>query len=575
MDGSLLYALNDKGEKLFFEVSETKYSVFLTLRKELFDFSGRLVILPGLGRAKAGDPGFFVVPRNVDMSGDQLILFNKKPDAVFETRHALLNALFVNSPSFCGMIVPERNYHFSLVAEVKGGLYSCRFELDLTKNDRAYDDIRVRIIPMEPSATYGEMASRFRDLMLSEGEFVSLEDKCRRDCADYARRYPLVRIRMGWKQSPSPVLHQNDQNEPEMKVACTFKRVRELADELKKRGVEGVELQLVGWNASGHDGRFPQLFPVDERLGGEAELKETFRYVKSLGYRISLHTNLIDMTEVADGFTWEDASLGRDGLPMQIGHYSGGLAYRVCMRRQLKNAYLRFPRVAALGADGLHFLDVISIVEPDVCFDPAHPVSTKDGVELAREIMSYIKRLFGGFSSEGCFDFSMRYLDFGLYVCFGDGFKKLPVPTADGLIPFYELLIHGVALYNPASTTVNYPVKTPSDRLAFYMRGGRPALYIYSRFRTGKTNWMGEKDLVVDTDADLGHTADVIADACREYAPFADRQLVFMNDYRVLDNGIHAAYYADGAVMAGNFTDEPQSFDGHTVAPRDFILIKG
>ena len=42
-----------------------------------------------------------------------------------------------------------------------------------------------------------------------------------------------------------------------MCVPCLLGLEGPIADELKRQGVEGAELQLVGWNRSGHDGRFP------------------------------------------------------------------------------------------------------------------------------------------------------------------------------------------------------------------------------------------------------------------------------------------------------------------------------
>ena len=44
--------------------------------------------------------------------------------------------------------------------------------------------------------------------------------------------------------------------------------------EFKSQGIDKAEFCLVGWNVSGHDGRFPQLSPVEERLGGEKKLRK-------------------------------------------------------------------------------------------------------------------------------------------------------------------------------------------------------------------------------------------------------------------------------------------------------------
>ena len=74
-----------------------------------------------------------------------------------------------------------------------------------------------------------------------------------------------------------------------MRVFCDFARVRDILDEFHRQGIERAEFCLVGWNRGGHDGRYPQIFPVEPALGGEAELRKTIRHGQSLGYQIVAH----------------------------------------------------------------------------------------------------------------------------------------------------------------------------------------------------------------------------------------------------------------------------------------------
>lgn len=82
-----------------------------------------------------------------------------------------------------------------------------------------------------------------------------------------------VRVRQGWKPVPSPVENQTPETEPPVHAACTFDRVCDIVDEFKKHGIPEAEFCLVGWNIGGHDGRFPQIFPVEPKLGGAENLK--------------------------------------------------------------------------------------------------------------------------------------------------------------------------------------------------------------------------------------------------------------------------------------------------------------
>lgn len=574
MDKRYFTAVDEKGRVYIPDVEEQNGNLYLTFKKETFKDAQKLHVLPLLAKAKAGDDGFFIAPRNIFLDADLLVRFVAKEDVSYRYEAPIMSCYGIKTPEVTALVRIERNYKYSFAFEIKDGVYSMETLFDFTKDDPVYEDIRIEIITMSKSASLGDFAAAERELRLKRGEIVPLAEKCKREAVEYARKYPLVRIRMGWKQSPSPVIHQNKDNEPEMHAVVTFARVRDIADALKSHGVEGVELQLVGWNKSGHDGRFPQLMPPEEKLGGMEELKKTIDYVKAMGYRISLHTNTIDGVEIGDTFTWDDIVVSENGEYYQCGHYSGGYAYHICPHKQVKNAMRDLPEVAELGLNGLHFTDVVSIVVPDTCHSEEHPCSTAEGIRAARENIHYTRELFGGFSSEGCMDFSLKELDYGLYVSFGNGFGKANIPVTDTLVPFFELTYHGILLYNPTSPTVNYPIKTPEDKLAFRIRGGRPTFYFHSKFRYGEPNWMGDMDLVATDNASLNHAARLIAASIKENEDLSELQLTYIKDYLLCDSGIEVAIYEDGTRIAGNFSDKEQDYEGNTIAPFDYAVLR-
>lgn len=571
---SKYFAYDENNRKIEFSSEEKDGIIKLTLPLSEFEGGKRLVILPELGAVAAGAEGFYLLPRNISMRGDIRVEFKEREDAILSYTKPVQAVYVIETPEMHALVRFERNYKFAINAELNGGVYSVYLTTEFGgKRDLPYDDIRIEIVPLR-GGTIGDYARCERNLRLERGEVIPLADKCReRAVVDYARRSPLIRIRMAWKQSPSPVKHQTPENQPPVHVACDFARVRDIADALKARGVQECELQLVGWNLGGHDGAFPQIFPVEPSLGGEAEMKKTFDYIKSLGYRISTHTNLIDAYELADCFSWDDIVVTEDGEYLQAGDYSGGYAYHVCPERQMYTAMNTIPELAKYGENGLHFNDVISIVEPDTCHSPKHPCTTADGIRCVNTIMNTQMGMFGGFSSEGCFDFALGNLDYGLYVSFGDGFGRKEYPLADAYLPFFELTYHGILLYNPTSPTVNYPIKTPEDKLTFILRGGRPSFYFHSKFRTGAANWMGEIDLLTDTDETLSYAAGLIAEAQREYESLSHLQTMYMSDYKT-EEGIEVAVYENGTEIAANLTDSAKTYRGEPITAWGYKIFE-
>ena len=62
---------------------------------------------------------------------------------------------------------------------------------------------------------------------------------------------------------------QTELDEPPVTAYVTFDRVKDIIDACDAAGVGKAEYCLVGWNYRGHDGRWPQMFPVEPLLGGE------------------------------------------------------------------------------------------------------------------------------------------------------------------------------------------------------------------------------------------------------------------------------------------------------------------
>ncbi|MCQ2426782.1 MAG: DUF5696 domain-containing protein [Clostridia bacterium] len=566
------FAYDENGKQLEFTVSEKNGNKLLTLDKSLFSNSKKLRLLPELSMAHAGDEGYYVMPRNIGMRADFQVFFKDRPDAVTEYSKPIMSFYGIKKPGLCCIVRLERNYKFRYEILCRDGVYTVTPIVNFEKvdTDYPYDDIRIEIIELPESAGYPEMAAAERNIRLARKEISPLSEKCEaREVMEYQRQAPLIRIRMGWKQSPSPVKHQTPDNEPPMHVACTFADVRSIADSLKKQGVEKADLQLVGWSIGGHDGRFPQFFPVEERLGGETEMRKTIEYVKNLGYRISTHTIWVDSYEIADNFSWDNVATDKEGHYLQIGHYSSGYAYHVCPKKQWTNAIQSEPKIALMGENGLHFTDVISIIEPDSCHSPLHPCTTAEGIVYSQRLMHFNQVLYGGFCSEGAMDFAIPYLDYALYVTFGDGFGHNSYELADRYLPFWELVYHGILLYNPASPTINFTIKDPRDRLMFIMRGGLPSFYFYSRFRTGAKNWMGEDDLTLEA---LDESVAAVKEGMDIFEQIKDLQLKYMTDYIFAEDGIEIAVYEDGTRIIGNNSDEAREYDGHSLEAFGFIV---
>lgn len=476
-------------------------------------------------------------------------------------------------------IVKGMPFHYSFSVALKNGVYTPSMAYDWLMGD-VYEDLEVEFVDLTgDAANYAGMARVYRDYQLARKAVEPLGVRAKKQpLLDYMAQWPEVRVRQAWKPVPSPNPEQTVKDEPAVKPVITFDRFKEIADAFKRQGIDGAEFCLVGWNVGGHDGRWPQVFPVEPSLGGEAKLKEAVRHAQDLGYHVVAHCNHRDAYLIADSWDAEficdknaDGSLQRPRTT-----WGGGRMYRICPKRAYeKFALQQMPMVRAMGFKGLHYLDVYSCVGAEGCSDSRHPLNLREGVAYTGHILQLARDTFGGVASEGSYDQNAGQLDYVLYVSFARPFEaKTYAGLVDRLVPMFQLVYNGVILSNPFTTTVNATIKGRASELKTIEFGARPSFYFYANFLTpGKgRNWMGDVDLECGTDARLEASVAAIRRGVDAYAKLWKLQYVFMDGHDELAPGVYRTTYANGAKVYVNYNKAPASVDGVTVGAEDWLL---
>ncbi len=523
--------------------------------------------------ASAGDEGFFVFPNGMYGTWRDL------PDGEYVNSNVVMQTYGVKTPrGAIAAILTGMNYEAKERVFVKNGKWRVCVRYMLN-GDKPYEDFKIeyRVLPKERS-TYADMAKVYRQYQLERGEVKPLKERVKtRPELEYTTRAPEVRVRLGWKPVPSPVGEQNAENEPEMKVAITFERFKQIVDEFKRQGIEQAQFCLVGWNVGGHDGRYPQIFPVDERLGGEEKLKEAIAYAQANGYQIVCHQNYSDAYRASQiGGLWDENYLlvKKDGNFNTYTTWGGGNMYETCPKQMCERfPDVDFPKLQALGFRGLHYIDVYSTVNPRTCYSKEHPVDKREFAYWTNEIMRKASDAFGGFASEGGFDYCIRYLDFALYISFQKPDGALPA-LVERHVPYWQLVYQGIVMSNPFADTTNYTLKSPVARLKTIEYGARPHFYFYSKFRTEGANWMGDADITCATDEELRESVSKIKEGYDEFKKLERLQFEFMTSHDQLAEKVFKTGYSDGTEIVVNYGDEAFEWKGQSVPSLGYVVFE-
>ena len=305
----------------------------LTIRREEIPADVKYIdVMPDYFSAETGTDGFLLISSIEGSHYSALTSFRPREDCeeIFPDSSMPLYACRRGNQAILA-IVTGMKFDYSLVLGVRDGRYYLypRFILN---GAGAYEDIEIRFLRFSGAVRYPELARAYRNFQLEHGACRSLRDKAaeRPVLKEYIDTIEC-RIRLAWKPVPSTV---DDQiagvNEPEVHAELTFRNVDDIISEFHKQGIDKVNFCLVGWNAGGHDGRFPDLFPVEPKCGTLKELEELVAKARKTGYLITAHTNLIEGYSVAKRFDRDYVLRKPDGSDHRGGNWGGGKSYLLC-----------------------------------------------------------------------------------------------------------------------------------------------------------------------------------------------------------------------------------------------------
>lgn len=569
---------NGKETKISPVVEKTAEGCKVIISKEdISEDTEFLDVFPDMPVASAGNEGYFTMP--YQRAG---FLCEFKPVDNREqkyTRYQMPIYGYKLGKKAVLCVVSSMAWEYEIIIKTVNNVYYIfpRFNL---RGMGAYEDIVIEYFYVEgENPGYVEIAARYRKYQLARGAFKPF-------CEKFKERPNLknltdsvnIRIRMGWKPVPAQIAEQTPENEPPMKAVVTFDRVCDIVDELKRQGVQKADLCLVGWNVKGHDGRYPQMFPVEEKLGGEEALKRAVKKVREAGYTINAHTNSTDAYSIADCFDIDDIIVDSQGnIAKGNFKWAGGIAYLLCPKQAYEKHIGKLDKVRELGFYGMHYIDVLGTVMPFECFHSSHKINKKQGAEYFRKMLKYASDLFGGASSEGVYDYLIDVLDFGLYACDNLLTEKENDPFICEKIPIFQLVYNDSVLSCPAGDLVNSTLGNKKKVLKVVEYGGKPAIYFNSQFMDldkGGFVFLGDNDLLCDTDEHLRKSVAAVKraeDLMKELEPIRYKA---MTNHQKLEEGVFKTSYENGAYTVVNYNENDVEVQGITVKAMDFIVVK-
>ncbi len=526
--------------------------------KKLYVFSDRF-------KALKGEEGYFIIPTLRE--GNMGLFKFDNARKVYYIQMPFFGAKTPRGTSVA--IVKGLPLEYKMIEEVKDGVHKLfpRFDIDNICFD-PYEDVVIDFYDLGKDATYVDMAKAYRSYQLKRKEVVPLRKRVKKNpTLKYTVESPFIRIKMAYNKRPKGLVDANspvwDKIKHELDVVHTFDSFVDIMRKMHKAGVREADVCFVGWQTGGFDGYFPDLFPVEERLGGEAKMREAVEVGKSLGYHMTTHINNHNMYKRAKRWSEKDVSKNRKGEPRTYVVWPGGQAYHTCFQT-ICDRFIDsdIAKLKDMGMNAPQHVDVTSAIRPTPCCDALHPNNRKQMAGHQIRLGEKYRDIFGGFTSEAGFDHVAKVLDYALYTsCVYLGLREnkkgdINSLTERDVLPLWQIVYHGIILSNVDWYTIDCYIKPKGHdyRLKFIEAGGRPTFYW--------TKYKKQSDI------------EAIAEAYREYVPMRYLQYEFIDEHKRLTSDVVLVGYSDGSEVVINYGKEPFEYKGETVPARDYKLFK-
>ena len=519
--------------------------------------------LPLFGAARRGEEGYMLHGCNrvhyFRRPGEGAVRDEIAYSESFAPAYGLVrdgSALFVQCLS--GDFETRLYHHLAAPTE---GLYGTRLRWDLRYQvadeidpvDRA---IRMTFLTGEEAGWQG-MARLFHRFLKEERGVKTLAQRAaERPAVAYAARALQAGSWCSCKEVKGPFSSErcDRYGRHPLRIINTFDELQRMMRRFKEAGIKELMMLIVGIWRQGHDGLYPDKFPLEAEKGGDEGLWALLKWADEAGHFISPHDNYTDIYETAPSVDLDDSITQPDGSRRRGGVWAGGHCYIQCPRAAYEGDNLKM--LTMMQVMGLWRTVYYYDAMPGWlyrCYNPAHPlISRRECGEWMVRLLERAQEFFGASQSEGFPAYAVDAID--VSECSGEtsdnesGF--LPADGEDGTVPFWQMATHGLALYK--STT----------------RGADFDRWLVRAVAIGGLPYFDIPAMSTVTDE-----IERAAVAYRRVQPLEDLYYEPIERFELLAPGVTRTTYTNGSRVIANSTKKEATCEGVTVGPFDFARV--
>ncbi len=355
-------------------------------------------------------------------------------------------------------------------------------------------------------------------------------------------------------------------------VALTkYEDVKEIVEELKANNINNIKLMFSGWFNDGMNESGASGIKIEGILGGTGAFRELVAYTKSEGIEFYPSVSFLKFSNTKRGFSnYRDAARNLDD------RFARSFLYNlVTFGRTVQEFVLsprRLPKVVDKFLDAYDKYDISGVALEDMGtyvnsdFNTRRLVLRQDALEVQQAEILKIKEATGRILINDGNAYAAPYADYILSAPLSNsGFN-----IEDESVPFYQMVYHAYVQYAGDPINLNESQRNEILKIMEYGAG------IYFKWIYQESSIMKQTsyDQIYST-----NYSDWMGEAASYYVAangaLKDVQDQLMIKHEKLAVKVYKTTYENGTEIIVNYSSEPVTFNGSTIAALDYLVLKG
>lgn len=303
---------------------------------------------------------------------------------------------------------------------------------------------------------------------------------------------------------------------------------------------------LRGWINGGYDEQHPDIWPPEQALGSREALQ---KIVSDGPFPVALHDNYQDIYQQSP--SWPHGVIRMpDGAPMPGGLWVGGQAYILNARDGLAYAKRNWPHIQTLTPPAM-FIDTTTAVQFYQSYEAGNTLTRTQDMQLKEELLSFYKEQGLALGSEEVADFGVPWIDW---------FENRHRHHIGESLPLWPLVYHDAAFcvrYNQKAQQAYVPTDPVPYWLADLLWGYALIWDVRNMAHWHASNTKFPATLCVD-----------------EWHQRIGTDEMLDHRYLTDDGTVEQTTFTAGRITV-NFSDEPQTVAGQTIAGGGYVIEEG